>query len=220
MRQGAFIVKVSHLKIGQETRPRTTKTNLEDVPVRLIPQAAIPDDYPTNQLEDLRPDMGLDDRSGSGCSNNSLHEQQWIGRVSVAQGDYLVLAHYSESQDFKHMGSLVTADDPDWLTDLPIEKHLMVMEKFNGKKVAGKTTRLKGSLLLITEPEFVVWDSDQEQYPFVFESVGEWGVEPPWSPPEGFVADNDAAWTPTWRMGWRRSSSPSPTSDRDGRKPK
>ena len=90
------------------------------------------------------------------------------------------------------MGSMVTADYRDWLTDLPIEKHLMVMEKFNGKKVAGNTTRLKGSELLITEPEFVVWGSDQEQYPFVFESVGEWGVETSVAPPEGFVADNDA----------------------------
>ena len=185
---GSIIVKVSHLKIGQETRPRTTKTNLEDVPVRLIPQAAIPADYQPINWKTYDQIWAWTIGSGRGVAITRYTNSNGLAGFPVAQGDYLVLAHYSESQDFKHMGSLVTADDPDWLTDQPIE-NLMVMEKFNGKKVAGKTIRRKGSLLLITEPEFVVWESDQEQYPFVFESVGEWGVDTAIAPPKGFVAD-------------------------------
>jgi len=191
--EGSIIVKVSHLKIGQETRPRTTKTNLEDVPVRLIPQAAIPEDYHPINWKTYNQIWTWTTGPGAAATVTSYTSSKGLaGFDRVEQGDYLVLANYNGSQDFKHMGSLVLADDPDWLTDLPIEQHLMVMEKFNGKKVAGKTTRLKGSELLITEPEFVVWDSDQEPYPFVFESVGEWSVETAVAPPKGFVADNDA----------------------------
>lgn len=189
----SIVVNVSHLKIGQETRPKTTKTALEDIPVRLIPQAAIPADYQPVNWKTY--DQIWAWTTGPGANVTQTQYTNNLGTAgfsSVFQADYLVLAKYSQSQDFKHMGSLVLVDDPDWLTDQPIEKNLMVMEKSTGKKVAGKTSRLKGSLLLITEPEFVVWDSDQEQYPVVFESVGEWDVETAVVPPEGFVSDQKA----------------------------
>lgn len=185
----SIIVNVSHLKIGQETRPKTTRTALEDIPVRLIPQAAIPVDYQPINWKTYDQIWAWTTGQGAGVTATRYTNNLGLAGFSVVQGDYLVLARYSESQDFKHMGSLVLADDPDWLTDRTIEKNLMVMEKSTGKKMAGKTSRLKGSLLLITEPEFVVWDSDQEQYPVVFESVGEWDVETAVVPPEGFVSD-------------------------------
>ncbi len=71
-------------------------------------------------------------------------------------------------------------------------KHLQQIVKANGKKVPGKTTRLTGSELLIIEPEFVVWDDVDQLYPFVFESVGDWGVTASVSPPEGFISDYEA----------------------------
>jgi len=45
---------------------------------------------------------------------------------------------------------------------------------------------------LITEPEYIEWNSTQEFYPFFFESIGDWGVTTSVSPPEGFVTDHDA----------------------------
>ena len=189
---GAIHVNVSHLKIGQETRPKTTKTPMELVTVRLIPEGDLPEDhYPIN-WKTYSEIWAWTNGAGAGIAVTRYTDNQGVAKFdAIGQDDYLVLAYYNASQDFKHMGSLVTADDPDWLTEQPIEKHLMVMEKANGKKVPGKTIRLKGSDLLITEPEFVLWDSDQEQYPFVFESVGEWGVTTSVAPPEGFVADHD-----------------------------
>ena len=56
----------------------------------------------------------------------------------------------------------------------------------------GKTTWLTGSELLIIEPEYVLWDATEQPYPFVFETVGDWGVSAAVAPPEGFVADYDA----------------------------
>jgi hypothetical protein len=63
------------------------------------------------------------------------------------------------------------------------------MQKADNAKVPGKTTVQKGSLLLITEPEYVEWDGTQELYPFVFETIGDWGVTTAIAPPEGFVTD-------------------------------
>ncbi|MHC4622807.1 MAG: hypothetical protein ACYS4W_02780, partial [Planctomycetota bacterium] len=67
------------------------------------------------------------------------------------------------------------------------QKYLQQIVKADGKKVPARTTRRTGSELLIIEPEFVVWDDTQQLYPFVFESVGDWGVTVAVTPPEGFV---------------------------------
>jgi hypothetical protein len=72
------------------------------------------------------------------------------------------------------------------------QKHLQQIVKANGNKVSGKTTRLTGSELLIIEPEYVLWDQTEQAYPFVFETIGEWGVVTAVEPPEGFVADYDS----------------------------
>ncbi len=76
------------------------------------------------------------------------------------------------------------------------QKHLQQIVKIRSdgstKKTPGKTTRRTGSELLIIEPEFVVWDGTVQEYPFVFETVGDWGITASVSPPEGFVADYDA----------------------------
>jgi hypothetical protein len=72
-----------------------------------------------------------------------------------------------------------------------MKKHLQQIIRVDGRKIPGKTQRLTGSELLIIEPEFIVWDEVQQPYPFVFESVGEWGVSVSVTPPEGFEADYD-----------------------------
>ena len=46
--------------------------------------------------------------------------------------------------------------------------------------------------MLIIEPEFIVWDNTEQLYPFVFETVGDWGVTATVGPPDGFVADQDS----------------------------
>jgi hypothetical protein len=69
------------------------------------------------------------------------------------------------------------------------QKYLQQIVKADGQKTPAKTTRLTGSELLIIEPEYVVWDASQQLYPFVFESVGDWGVTAIVTPPNGFVSD-------------------------------
>jgi len=74
------------------------------------------------------------------------------------------------------------------------QKHLQQIIKVNTvdasvKKIPGKTRRLTGSELLIIEPEFVVWDSTEQLYPFIFETIGDWSVTTSVTQPEGFVSD-------------------------------
>jgi hypothetical protein len=73
-----------------------------------------------------------------------------------------------------------------------MNKYLQVIVKADGKKVPAKYTVITGSELMIIEPEYVEWDGTQELYPFVFQSVGDWGVTTSVKPPEGFVADRNS----------------------------
>jgi hypothetical protein len=70
-----------------------------------------------------------------------------------------------------------------------VYKQLQVIQNAKNEKVPAKYRRLTGSELLIIEPEYVEWDSTQELYPFIFDSVGDWSVTTAVSPPEGFVSD-------------------------------
>ncbi len=37
-----------------------------------------------------------------------------------------------------------------------------------------------------------MWDDTEQAYPFIFETVGDWGVTTSVEPPEGFEADYDS----------------------------
>jgi hypothetical protein len=73
-----------------------------------------------------------------------------------------------------------------------VEKYLQVIVNGNGDLVPAKYQKIKGSELLIIEPEYVEWSGAQELYPFVFESIGDWNVTTSVQPPEGFVTDYSA----------------------------
>ena len=63
------------------------------------------------------------------------------------------------------------------------------IKKVDGRELPARSKKLDGSVLLIIEPEYVEWDGEQELYPIVFDSVGDWEVSTAVTPPEGFVAD-------------------------------
>ena len=178
-------VHVELLKIGTGSKPPTTKTPLENVAVHLIRTSDVPADYQPINFKTYELIWGNVIPVAS-----SLTDSKGIARFeNVAKDDYVIIALSDRSVDFKHMGSQVEASDPDWNSGQPIEKYLKVMEKANGNSNPGKTTKKTGSLLLITEPEYIEWNSTQELYPFVFETVGDWGITTSVNPPEGFVAD-------------------------------
>jgi hypothetical protein len=183
-------VKVSLQQIGEGTKPRVSKSPLLNVPVHLIPRSRIPSTYfPINFKTYGIIYDNVEPLISSYTTLPSPNAKEGIAKFEVDPNDYVVIARYNQSQDFKHMGSQIDATDPRWTSGQPIVVNLMVMEKANGKKVPGKTTKKTGSELLITEPEFVLWDTDQEFYPFIFETIGDWSITTSVNLPEGFKAD-------------------------------
>jgi parallel beta-helix repeat protein len=94
---------------------------------------------------------------------------------------------------------LKTLDDPDGLYSGETVNNIKAGETknvklhkirlFNGKNVPGKALVLSGTYLGIIEPEYMDWTIDQEKYPIVLESEGDWDVTTNVQPPEGFVSD-------------------------------
>jgi hypothetical protein len=107
--------------------------------------------------------------------------------------DYIVIASTLSFDDVK------TADDPDALySGVRIASikagnqkivRLRRLRTFAGKIVPAQYLEEYGTYLAIVEPEYMDWDSDQEQYPIVMESDGDWSVATSLEPPEGFVSD-------------------------------
>lgn len=182
--EAAIEVHARLIAVGSGAQPPVTKADIAGMRIKLIARAAIlPDFQPVNHKT-----YGLIYENVDALQTRITDAQ---GRASfglVPQADYVLIGHYDQSADVDFVGKKVDADDPDWATP-PILKPLVVVENNKKKKMAGKTSKRKGSALLIIEPEYVEWDSTQEPYPFVFETVGDWSVSTSVSPPEGFVSD-------------------------------
>ena len=150
--------------------------------------------------------VGIYDKSESSCSRTVCGGISWQNYACIYQGcspiqpemstdpngivtfqlppgDYLVIG--GDGTD-KHLG--VSASDLA-CTD-PMQKHLQRLQTANGKQHPGKTSRRTGSELLVIEPEFMEWSGQDELYPIVLESLGDWNVTTSVEPPEGFVADH------------------------------
>jgi hypothetical protein len=112
--------------------------------------------------------------------------------LSVGPGDYLVLGeHDPVTSDKLYLGNVA-----DGLTSGQTQQvKLKMIITPNGKITPGKSKKFSGSELWIIEPEYVEWESEQEYYPFIFESEGDWTVMTTVAPPEGFVADQDSLTT-------------------------
>ena len=110
------------------------------------------------------------------------------GKVNFtfSPGKYLVIGYYAEDNIYvgRNLWEEIEAGDEKY-------KYLPIIKLANGRRFPCKYNRFEGSELLVIEPEYVEWDSEEELYPFVFDSEGDWTVTTSVTPPEGFVADND-----------------------------
>lgn len=168
-----------------EKNSKQTKTYMQNVEVRIFKFSDILDSgyevnwkyYPViwQYVEPIR---------------SSLTGHNGLTRFSgLPQDDYLILAQHKITTDFKHLAATVRSTDAGWFSEQPIVCYMRCMQRADGKKIAGKTERLVGSELLITEPEFIEWDGAEETYPFILEAKGDWDVTTSVTPPKGFVVD-------------------------------
>jgi hypothetical protein len=57
----------------------------------------------------------------------------------------------------------------------------------NNKQMPGNSKKIKGSLLEVFQPDYVVWSGTEELYPFVFTSDSDWDVDVCLSVPVGYT---------------------------------
>ena len=187
------------LDVSPGQRPVVTKGPIYKMRVQLFDMDGIPDDFlpadyktyaPIAESDRVKPvQVRFTDRQGRAAFD------------LVPQGNYLLIGTYQTSTDTRYVGARIAADAKEWSDpSTPLNAHLKIFllpnnkeqVKVKKKAIPGKTKRLTGTELLITQPEYIEWDSDQELYPFVFEAVGDWGVVTTINPPEGFVTDADS----------------------------
>ena len=120
--------------------------------------------------------------------NSSLMEASdttgWA-EFALRPGNYLLLGTYEGIPVGRNLGEFA-ADEID-------TQYIQTIEKCDKKKSPAKNKIIKGSEIMVIEPEYVEWseESQSELYPFIFESVGEWSVTTSVDPPEGFVTEQD-----------------------------
>jgi hypothetical protein len=136
--------------------------------------------------------IALGDGSGSGpCDpvNCCTTDESGECAIDLPPGDYIIITADATKTVLPDplgvsAGELICGE--------VVQKYLQQIVRADGSKKPGKTTRLTGSELLIIEPEYVLWDDTEQLYPFVFETVGDWGVTVSVEPPGGFVSDYDS----------------------------
>lgn len=107
--------------------------------------------------------------------------------MDVPPGNYLVISQEVDAGWFPHRLAGTTSGTVHCGEHERV--HVKQVVCASGRRYPCRTTRFLGSELLVAEPEFVVWDEPVQEYPFVLETVGDWGVTTTITPPEGFVAD-------------------------------
>jgi hypothetical protein len=114
-----------------------------------------------------------------------------MATINLPPGDYILISPIDTDGD-SVMDCYLSKRVHDLDCGETVRKRLRLLETARGKKLPCILQRLTGSELLIIEPEYMIWDESEQLYPFVFESVGEWGVVAEVTPPDGFVSDYPA----------------------------
>ncbi|UCF33092.1 MAG: hypothetical protein JSV78_12240 [Phycisphaerales bacterium] len=195
----AIVVSAVKHTVGSGAHPGSTKTPLEDIEVCAYDKSegscALTDcggishqHYACIALGDLDGD-GTADTEPCDPVNCCTTDGSGVCTIDLLPGDYIVISADATKTVLPDPLGVSAGDLADGEV---MYKHLQQIERIDGKKVPGKTTRLTGSELLIIEPEFMLWEDTTELYPFVFDSIGDWGVTVTVEPPDGFVADYDS----------------------------
>ncbi len=188
--QSAIELRARLIQVGSGERPPVKKSPLVNVLFKLIRLSELPQAFQPVNHKNLSQIWNNVTRRIGLVATATTDSQNGIARFErIDQDAYLLLGRYTGSSETRFISRNVDPDEPEWGTEAPIKKNVVVVENHKGQKQPAKVTRRRGSDLLIIEPDYVEWNSAEEPYPFVFESVGAWSVETTVSPPEGFVAD-------------------------------
>jgi hypothetical protein len=182
---GTLVLQVDKHTVGSGSKPGSTKEGMSGMTVRAF-NAACTSQFYSNTWQNY-PLLWDDTR----CPAEESGVTDSTGRVdlSLPPGNYIAIGYYQSQNIFPgvSVGSISTGSVQ--------KKYLQVIQTVptptapSGKLLPAKYTKLTGSELLVIEPEYVEWSGTVEYYPFVFQSIGDWGVATSITPPNGFVAD-------------------------------
>lgn len=113
-----------------------------------------------------------------------------LAYLDVPPGNYVVASHFDADGDGEldmYLGRYTCCLQ---CGEMETER-LFMLHLACGRRTCGKWHRRTGSELIMVEPDEVVWDGEEQSYPFVFDSEGDWDVTVSVEPPEGFVSDYD-----------------------------
>jgi hypothetical protein len=186
-----LIVKADDHIVGAGAYPGSTKTGITGMLVRLYdkgPGSCVATNYGISGQNYKDIWNGVQNKPICPWEAEAITADGKATFSIVDPGNYLLIGEYKSVTPYLYPGVSVGQLPAD-----PVPtKYLQIITKVDSKKTPGKTTKLTGSELLIIEPDYVEWSSEAELYPFIFESVGDWGVVTAVAPPEGFVADYNA----------------------------
>ena len=181
-------VKAEQHNVGSGSNPPTTKVPLANMPIHVFETA----NSCVSKFGNA-PQKAKSIWISCPSKYQASTKVDGTATIAVAPGSYLVMGDYVGDD-----GLPVTDDDlfPGSPTGAlasggSVQKFLQIIVKSNGKKTPATVTVQTGSLLIITEPAYVEWDSAQELYPFIYETQGQWTVTTTITPPDGFVADKN-----------------------------
>jgi hypothetical protein len=180
-------------------RPRVTKTPLALV-LKVFPRPAGPAPHPRDYANIWN--------SGPGIVPPNVQIQ---GPVAVPQGReranlytillapgsrYLVIGKADVTCHGVPASVYVGSQTAVLAANHAVRKHLHVIQRANGSCLPAEGTEIPGSLLLVTEPQYLEFETAVELLPIVYESIeGDWNVSVEATPPEGFVCDPPEALT-------------------------
>jgi hypothetical protein len=127
----------------------------------------------------------------SAAVNSAITDANGIAEIDVPPGDYIVITFLDLDEDGEYEHYLGRRA-PNVDCGEVLNRRLRLIVTPRGKHMAAKIHRFTGSELVIVEPDLMVWDEEEQEYPFGFESEGDWEVEAAIEVPEGFVTDEES----------------------------
>lgn len=115
----AVEVHADHLAAGNGKNPVVENAPADKVAVRLYRVA----DLPTGMKPATRKTY-LDIVRKSKPHRSGVTASKGISRFFVAQDNYVVIADYRKSRDFKYLAGFIDSKDPDWYSSKPVKVNL------------------------------------------------------------------------------------------------
>ena len=186
---GIKAIAVNHTVIYAPNNPPSTKTPLAGLDVRVYRRADIEAKGITPINWKSYGAIVANVSALSRCTTNS----SGICIAGVPGPDSYVVIGVLDNLTDKHLGSSVDSTDPNLrVVGGVVTKHLQLitLDK-NGSQTSlpARTIAINGSTLYIVEPEYVLWNSTSEGYPFVFEADSYWKINVSLYVPAGYTTD-------------------------------